>query len=207
MAGMRLLLLLLWILFPLPIAAFAQYPSAGPPAQPRPIAQPEPRPPQSGAADPSGIANSSATGDWSRVGALVHDQPIFVSAAGGRRLRCLFAGATDASLFCDPPLYRQYDGEYHVDRADVEKVRLDQSRRNMKIAIWSCMLAGAALGAADNHSVEQGAPRFVGGLAGAAVGALAGFFVSVPVALLVPGKLVYRHRAGARRAVYASPGE
>jgi hypothetical protein len=188
---MRFLLLFLWIFLLIPAIILAQ-PAPITPAAPS-IAPP------AAAAQPVQSGNA----DWSRVGALVHDQPIVVSASGGRTLHCLYTGATDASLFCEPPLYRQYDGEYHVDRADIEQVRLNQTQRNLKIVIWSLVAAGAALGAADPHTLNRDAPRLAGGLVGAAGGAMAGVIISFPVALLIPGKLIYRHRGGALPA--ASP--
>jgi hypothetical protein len=144
-------------------------------------------PPENPSPSPAGSA------DWDRVGALVHDQEIVVSAQGGRNLHCLFTGASNDQLFCEPPLFRQYEGEYHVERADVETVRLDQVRHNWKILIWTCAAAGTVWGATDNRLVEQGSPRVVNGFAGGLVGGLAGLVVGLPVALFIPGKLVYRH--------------
>ena len=171
---MRSLLLLLLLFVLAPIILLAQAPPENP--------------------APSGSA------DWNRVGNLVHDQEIVVSARGGRQLHCLFTGATDATLFCEPYLDR--GGEFHFDRADIDQVRLNQGRRNMKIVIWSLAAAGFAWGAADNHTAEQGAPRLVSGLLGAGVGAMAGLVVSLPVALLIPGKLIYRRPA---HASFAAP--
>jgi hypothetical protein len=171
---MRTLILLLLLLALASALLLAQAP---PVAASAPPAAPEPSQPK--------------TADWNRVGSLVHDQPVIVSARGGRNLHCLFTGATGTTLFCDPPLYRQYEGEYHLERADIETIRLDQAHRNMKIAIWSFAAAGFALGAADNHLLKQGSPRVVDGIAGGLVGAMGGLVVSVPAALLIPGKLVY----------------
>jgi hypothetical protein len=139
--------------------------------------------------------STSGATDWNRVGSLVHDQEIVVSARGGRELRCLFTGATDATLFCEPYLSRGGGGEFHFDRADVDQVRLNQGRRNMKIVIWSLAGAGFVWGVSDPRLSADGAPRILDGLALGALGGAAGAILSLPAALFVPGKLVYR-RAG-----------
>lgn len=183
---MRFLLLLLFIVLLLPVVLIAQSAPTPPPVPP--------------------TAQPPTSTDWSRVGVLEHDQPIVVSARGGRTLHCLFTGVTNADLFCEPQFYRPNNGEWHFDRADIETVRLEQARRNMKITIWTCALAGAAWGAADSHAAEQGAPRLVSGLLGAGLGATAGLVLSLPVALLVPGRLIYRHPS-ATHALSASDGD
>jgi hypothetical protein len=142
----------------------------------------------------------SGSADWNRVGSLVHDQEIVVSARGGRQLRCLFTGATDATLFCEPYLSRAGDGEFHFDRADVDQVRLNQGRRNMKIVIWSLAGAGFVWGVSDPRLSTGGEPRLLTGLAGGAAGAFTGLVVSLPAALLIPGKLVYHRPAHALSA-------
>lgn len=161
---MRSLLLLLLLFVLAPIILLAQAPPENP--------------------APSGSA------DWNRVGNLVHDQEIVVSARGGRQLHCLFTGATDATLFCEPYLDR--GGEFHFDRADIDQVRLNQGRRNMKIVIWSLAAAGFVWGVSDPRLSTGGEPRLLTGLAGGAAGGFAGLIASLPAALLIPGKLVYR---------------
>jgi hypothetical protein len=153
--------------------------------------------PENPAPSPSGSA------DWNRIGSLVHDQEIVVSARGGRQLRCLYTGATDATLFCEPYLSRAGEGEFHFDRADIDNVRLNQVRRNMKIVTWSLAGAGFVWGVSDPRLSTNGTPRLLTGLALGAAGGFAGLIVSLPAALLIPGKLVYRRPARALPA--ASP--
>jgi hypothetical protein len=103
---------------------------------------------------------------------------------------CLFAGATRDSLFCDS----RFSGrEYRFDRSEVERVRMDDKRRNMRILIGSFAAAGFVWGVAKSNS--DGTPRGLVGLAGAGLGALAGCAVSVPAAFLIPGRLVYLQTA------------
>lgn len=133
----------------------------------------------------------SGSADWNRVGELVHDQPMVVEADGGRTLHCLFTGTSGTTLFCDPQVWR--DGrEYHVDRADIEQVRLDQGHRNAKIVIWGVAAAGFVWGAVDPHFLAPNAPPLAKGVVGGLAGGMAGIFLSLPAALLIPGRLVYR---------------
>jgi hypothetical protein len=133
----------------------------------------------------------SDAADWNRIGRMAHDQEIVVSARG-RRLHCFFIGATNDSLFCERSTYWRDHPEDTIPRMDVEQVRLDQIRRNWKIAIWGFAAAGAAWGAADSHTVTKGAPRAVGGIVGGLGGACFGMIAGVPISLLIPGRLVYR---------------
>ena len=108
---------------------------------------------------------------------------------------CRFAGATDDSLFCDS-FYSQR--QMRFDRAEVERVRSDDKRRNLTIMIGTLTAAGFIWGVATPP--DNGTPRVVTGFAGAALGALVGTVVAVPASLLIPGRLVYRHGPQARNA-------
>ncbi len=68
---------------------------------------------------------------------VAHDEEINVWASSDRHVRCLFTGATDDYLFCEP-LFRRSQGsggEYRFSRADVDKIRLEQAQRNLKRAV------------------------------------------------------------------------
>jgi hypothetical protein len=140
-------------------------------------------------------ANQQAAASWNRLAALDRGQEIVVKAAPGRTARCLFSGAIDTALFCEPYFQRPDGAEYRFDRAQVEQVRLNQMRRNMHIVIWSVTAAGFIWGVSDPRLSTNGTPRFVTGLAGAGAGAMAGLVISLPAALLIPGKLIYRRPA------------
>jgi hypothetical protein len=144
------------------------------------------------------------TADWNRVRDLARDDEIAVKARG-ESFRCLFDGATDQTLFCDPASSAWgawgNASEYRIQRAEVKSIRMVQYRRNMKFAIGSMAVAGFIWGAVKGSNPGGGYayPRVVVGLAGAALGALAGCVVAVPAAL-IPGRLVYR-RASLPRAL------
>jgi len=102
---------------------------------------------------------------------------------------CRFAGATDNDLFCDS----LYSGrEYQFKRSEISAVRMDDKRRNLRIVIGGFAAAGLIWGVAKQPN--PGVPRAVDGLAGAALGGLAGCVVSVPASLLIPGRVVFRQR-------------
>jgi hypothetical protein len=143
-------------------------------------------------AAPSGIA------DWGRVQDLANGQQISVARPGGSSVPCRFAGATNDTLFCNSLFSGR---EYQFKRDEVGRVRMDDKRRNLHLLIGGLAAAGFVLGVAVPNN--DGTPRFVNGLAGAGAGALAGIVVSLPVALLVPGRLVYR-RPGIDHQVHDS---
>jgi hypothetical protein len=130
--------------------------------------------------------------DWGRVQDLANGEEIMVARSRGLAMPCLFAGATENSLFCESI----YSGrEYRFNRAEVERVRMDDKRRNMHILIGGLAAAGFIWGVATPNS--DGTPRALVGLAGAGLGAFTGLVFSLPVALLIPGRTVF-HQSNSR---------
>jgi len=142
---------------------------------------------------------SDAAG-WNRVQDLANGEEITVTHGRLHSVPCRFTGATDNDLFCDS----MFSGrEYRFSRAEVERVRLEDKRRNMRILIGAFAAAGFIWGAATPPPAGSTAPRFLDGLAGAAAGGFVGLAVSLPAALLIPGRLVY-HRPPAEHKPSAS---
>jgi len=91
---------------------------------------------------------------WSRLQNLVNGQPIVVDNTNGPPVHCLFAGVTEAYLFCNPPGNPAGVG-FRFDHADVLGVDLDLSRatsfqtsrpeRNYNPAWISSMIAGGII--------------------------------------------------------------
>jgi hypothetical protein len=136
-------------------------------------------------------APTRSSEDWNRLRALAHQEEINVWASRNRHVRCLFSGATENYLFCEPLYSYRGGGEYRFDRADVEKVRLEQGERNFKRTIAVSAGVGAiTMAAATNTS--NGGDRLLGALAGGLAGGFAGIIIAGPVALLMPGHLVYQ---------------
>ena len=147
---------------------------------------------------------SRSSEDWNRLGELTHQEEINVWASRNRQVHCLFTGATENFLFCEPRYPFQGGSEYRFDRADVDKVRLEQGERNFKRTIGLSALAGAVTGAALRGNSNSG-DRVLGALAGGLGGTLVGVILAGPVALLTPGHLVYqRPRAQKSSNVSAS---
>jgi hypothetical protein len=130
------------------------------------------------------------TQGWTRVQDLANGEQITVARPGGEPMPCIFAGATDDDLFCNS-LYR--GREYRFNRAEIERVRRDDKYRNTRVVIGTFTVGGLIWGVAAPPS--NGTPRALVGLAGAAIGALAGLVVSLPVAMLVPGRTVFHQSA------------
>jgi len=144
------------------------------------------------------------TEDWNRVRDLAHDEEINVWASRNRHVRCLFTGATDDYLFCEPAssAWHNSGGEYRFSRADVDKVRLEQGEHHFKTTVGVMALLGTIAGAAVNPGKNNGGERAIGALAGGLVGGFAGIIIAGPIAMLMPGHLVYQ-RPHARRTSQA----
>ena len=150
--------------------------------------------------DPATVSTPhSANSDWNRLRELAHQEEINVWASRNRHVRCLFSGATEYFLFCEPLYSFQGNTELRFDRADVDKVRLEQGERNFKRAIGVSALVGAVTGAALPPSSNSG-ERALGALAGGLAGAFAGILIAGPVALLTPGHLVYQRPHAAKKS-------
>jgi len=138
---------------------------------------------------------------WTRVQDLANGEQITVARPGGEPMPCIFTGATDDELFCNS-LYR--GREYRFNRAEIERVRRDDKYRNTRILLGAFTVGGLAWGVAAPPS--NGTPRALTGLAGAALGALAGLVVSFPIAMLVPGRTVFQRSTSKRGAHSLDPG-
>lgn len=146
-------------------------------------------------------APSRPAEDWNRVRNLAHDEEINVWASRNRHVRCLFTGATDDYLFCEPAYSRWHStsGEYRFSRIDVDKIRLEQSDRNFRRAITTTTVAGVIAGAALTNT-KYGGERVLGGLAGGLAGVMTGAIIGGPIAIFVPGQLVYERPRAPRSA-------
>ena len=93
-------------------------------------------------------APTRSSEDWNRLRGLAHEEEINVWSSRNRHVRCLFSGATESFLFCEPRYPYEGSSEYRFDRADVDKVRLEQGGRNFRRTIGVSALAGVVTGAA-----------------------------------------------------------
>ncbi|MGA7245839.1 MAG: hypothetical protein WBX19_21835 [Terracidiphilus sp.] len=90
---------------------------------------------------------------WSRLQNLQNGQPVIVTTVDNRSIHCLFAGVTDAYLFCNPP-GNPPDTGFRFDRAQVLSVDRDwpgqarpkaASQRNYHPAWIASMIAGGII--------------------------------------------------------------
>lgn len=101
---------------------------------------------------------------WNWVESLARGQEIVVKPTAGLSVRCRFAGATDAYLFCDPGNMRSAAGGYRFDRAQVADVQLSRPKMNWHpapLVIASAVgiatgLAVSSLGATDKSAAAGG---------------------------------------------------
>jgi hypothetical protein len=139
---------------------------------------------------------------WNRVGNLARGDEITVARKGGASMPCRYAGATNDELFCDSPFSER---EMRFSRADIEKVRMDQSRRDFWVIIGSGAVGvGLWTGISSLKSHDSGT-AVSEGVAGAAIGAFLAFIPAETVRAfhLIPGKLIY-HRAAREKPVSAA---
>lgn len=129
MAGMKTSSLLLFAMALLPAAARAQALPDNPAPAPDPL--------------------------WNWVENLVNGQEIVVKPTAGPSVRCRFAGATDAYLFCDPDNARSAARGYRFDRAQVADVKIGHPKANWHPA---SLVIAAAVGIATGLAASsQGA--------------------------------------------------
>ena len=127
---------------------------------------------------------------WLRVQQIANGEQVTVTSTYGPPLRCRFAGATDDSLFCDPPGSLAGTG-YRFERATVLDVKVVRPPRNWHPGFLSAMIGGGILtGLAATHSTDAGNAAKYG-----AIGALVTGVIASPFLLPTP------YLTGARVAI------
>jgi hypothetical protein len=171
MGGMRFLLLLLWLLFPLSASLLGQ--AAGGVVGPAP-------------------ANTHA---WEKVEALAPGDDITVTSARTGTLRCKFRSATGDALYCDTlaPIHLGSigDRQYEFRRDEIVKVRHRHFPRDRNITIAAFAVLGCALG-----TPGIGAP---GCVIGAVALGVFGAVAALIVCYWLPGNTVYENREASRK--------
>lgn len=126
---------------------------------------------------------------WDRVKEIVPGAAIVVRNDNGPPLHCLFAGATDAYLFCDPPGNPPNTG-FRLDRAAVVSVdldrptprsaRFDRPQPNYHPAYLACIIGGGLItGIVATRTMDAGEAASTG-----VIGALVVAAIGAPLAFL-----------------------
>ena len=122
-------------------------------------------------APPSATAPTAPDARWARIERISDGQPIVVHATSGALIHCRFAGATDASLFCDPLNPRVDRPGYEFDRASVVSVRESHAENNWHPVLLTAMaVVGTAFGIAATRSMDGRGAATVGLLSAGVVG-------------------------------------
>lgn len=126
---------------------------------------------------------------WDRLKNLTNGEPIVVRNDNGPPVHCLFAGATDAYLFCNPPGNPLGVG-FRFDRASVISVDFDLPASNVArfnrphpnyhpAWIASILAGGLVVGICATQNMNDGDSARVGAIAALIVG-----IIGAPLAFL-----------------------
>ena len=130
-------------------------------------------------ASPSPGASSDAV--WARVHRIANGREIVITNTYGPPLRCRFAGATDAYLFCDP-LRNPASTGYQFERASVLDVRVMREPLNWHPGLLSAMIGGGLItGITATSHTDAGHAAQIG-----VIGALVSGAIAAPVVFLQP---------------------
>ena len=147
------------------------------------------------------------TAGWSRLGNLARGEEITVAQTGQYSLHCRYAGATDDYLFCDEAVPWTSNSSYRIERAEIENVRMDQSRTVARMIVCGGAIAGGLWFGISSSKSDNTQISVASGLLGAGVGALITFIPAetVKVFHLIPGRLVYREALPNRKSIPVQP--
>jgi len=165
-----------------PAAAFAQaLPDDPVPAQAKapPIVQ-APASPAQPTQPPSQPSVNLTNAAWTRIQQIARGQEVLVTNTYGPPLRCRFAGATEAYLFCDPPGTPEGTG-YRFERATVLNVKVVRPPHNWHPGLLSAMIGGGIITGLCATAQTDAGHATEAGLVGALIaGAIASPFVFLP---------------------------
>jgi len=108
---------------------------------------------------------------WARIQQISDGEEIVVRTTSGTLVRCRFAGATDACLFCDPPGAPRSQAGYRFERANVANVKHDQPGRDTHPVLLAAMvILGSAAGLATTRNSSDRVAAAAGVFTAVAVG-------------------------------------
>ena len=154
---------------------------------------------------PVGLPNPA----WSRLQSLINGQPIVVDNTNGPPVHCLFAGVTEAYLFCNPAGNPAGVG-FRFDHSDVLGVDLDlphpvpaqpsRPERNYHPAWISSMIAGGMIvGLIASQNTDAGKAVEDGFIGAGIVGLIGAPLAFLPHSQFMPSRRDYpQHGIGLR---------
>jgi hypothetical protein len=108
---------------------------------------------------------------WTHVERISDGQPIVVRTTSGALIHCRFAGATDASLFCDPLNQLLDRPGYEFDRTSVVRVFESHPERNWHPVLLTTMaIVGTVVGIACTENMDDRGAASAGLLSAGIVG-------------------------------------
>lgn len=154
------------------VLAPAAFQAQGLPDDPPPASQESTANPQ-----PARSSPLTRSAFWLRVQQIANGEQVLVTSTYGPPLRCHFAGATDAYLFCDPPGSPAGTG-YRFERATVLDVKVVRPPRNWHPGLLSAMIGGGLIvGIAATAQTDAGHAAEAGLMGALVTGAIAAPFV------------------------------
>ena len=111
--------------------------------------------------------------EWQSIEHLPRGKPIFVRVANAPPLDCLFAGATDQFLFCDPIKDSWRRIGFQIERANVLQVsaiRVDHDWHPVVLGVAAVVGIAAGVNAVRGYSANQAAG--IGLMAGSVTAAI-----------------------------------
>jgi hypothetical protein len=122
---------------------------------------------------PDNLAPAPFDPRWNHIEQISDGQRITVRTTSGTKVRCRFAGATDACLFCDPPGPQRNQAGYRFDRASVVSVMESRPASDLHPGLLVAMaIVGAAFGIASTRNNDDRGAAAIGLISAGMVGAI-----------------------------------
>jgi hypothetical protein len=124
-------------------------------------------------------APSARSPIWDRIERLPRGEKIKISCGKGPWEHCRFAGATDASVFCEPVEDSDRAVAYQINRASIADFKIDHDVRNGRLAFAAFVLSGGiVIGFQTLHATHDESAAVFGGTLGALLGGVPGVAAS-----------------------------
>jgi hypothetical protein len=117
-------------------------------------------------------------GMWDRMERLPRGEKIKIQTGNGRWERCMFAGVSEAYLYCASEDDSGFVRERQINRANIADFKIDHDARNGRLIVTAMAVTGGLWAGIRSYrtSTPQNAEGagILGGLIGTGIGALVG---------------------------------